>query len=111
VKPAAARTRPPSHADSSARTTVVPTAITGRPSARAASTAAAVSAGTRNGSGYIGWLSTSSASTARLDTPACWTRGAIRTPRAASAATTRGVNGRAAEGISALPGTSEKTVW
>jgi S-adenosylmethionine:tRNA ribosyltransferase-isomerase len=50
VNPAAGRTRSPSHADSSARTTVVPTATTCRSSFRAAFTASAVASGTANGS-------------------------------------------------------------
>ena len=41
----------------------------------------------------------------------CRTIGATRTPRAAGAASTRGVKGRAALGISALPGSVAKTVW
>jgi len=38
------------------------------------------------------------------DTPQCSVIGAIVTPRAARSVTTAGLNGRAALGISALPG-------
>ena len=41
----------------------------------------------------------------------CKVSGATRTPRAASSVTSSAVNGRPALGISALPGSSEKTVW
>ena len=45
------------------------------------------------------------------DTPVCSVTGAIITPSATSLVTRLCVNGRAALGISALPGTSPKTVW
>ena len=45
------------------------------------------------------------------ETPACKSTGAKRTPRDTSSVTSRSVNGRAALGISALPGSHENTVW
>ena len=41
----------------------------------------------------------------------CRVSGATATPRLTSSVTTAGVNGRPAEGISALPGVMEKTDW
>ena len=105
VQPAAAATVPSAAATvSSARVTVVPTAITRPPRARAALTRAAVVAGTSKRSGYG-----RSPRSCEL-TPVCRTSGATPMP-APSRASTRGVNGRPALGISALPGTREKIVW
>ena len=41
----------------------------------------------------------------------CSVTGAIRMPRETSSATSAGVNGRPALGISALPGSRANTVW
>src|SRR5437867_1619293 len=99
------------HADSRARTTVVPTAMTRPPFACVRFTVFAVSGDTANGSGYRACPSTVSLSISRLETPV-WSRiGATRMPAFSSASRIRGVIGRAAEGISALPGTREKRVW
>ena len=87
---------------SSARTTVVPTAIT----RCAAWTASAVAAGTLEALRVRGL-----AALERRDTPQCRTTGATCTPRAFSASSTRRLNGRPALGISALPGSSAKIVW
>jgi len=65
----------------------------------------AVGGGTSYCSGY------GSSSASREDTPQCSVTGAIVTPRAARSVTTGGLNGRAALGISALPGWRPKTVW
>ena len=86
---------------SSARTTVVPTAIT----REASLTASAVAAETLKRSGY--GISPRSSE----ETPQCSVMSATRTPRAASASSTRRLNGRPALGISALPGSSAKIVW
>ena len=88
-------------ADSSARTTVVPTAIV----RFARLTAAAVPAGTRTRSGY-GCSPRSSE-----ETPVCRTTVATAIPRASSRSSTRALNGRPALGISALPGSPAKMVW
>ena len=45
------------------------------------------------------------------ETPVCRVIGAIWIPRATSVATRSEVNGRAADGISALPGRTPKTDW
>ena len=45
------------------------------------------------------------------ETPQCKVIGANVTPRATRSVTTAGLNGRAALGISALPGWRPKTVW
>ena len=45
------------------------------------------------------------------ETPVCRVTGAIWIPRATSVATRSEVNGRAADGISALPGRTPKTDW
>ena len=91
----------PSAADSSARTTVVPTAMT----RLAARTAASVPAGTRKRSGY-GRSPRSSD-----ETPVCSTTVATVMPRSSSISSTRSLNGRPALGISALPGSVAKIVW
>ncbi len=99
VQPSPAATLPSGEAAvSSARTTVVPTAITRPPAARVMFTSAAVAAGTSYRSGNGGsWRSGD-------DTPVCSVIGATATPRATSAQISSGVNGRPALGISALPG-------
>ena len=90
---------------SRARVQVVPTAITRRPAARVRLTRSAVGCGTSNHSG-------SGASPASSDaTPVCRVTGAIATPPATSLVTSSAVNGRAALGISALPGERANTVW
>ena len=106
VQPPAASTRPSTPAaDSIARVAVVPTATTRPPRDRAALTSAAVSAVTSNRSGC-------GASPASWDETPVWRRiGATRTPDRTSRVTSRLVNGRPALGISALPGSREKTVW
>ena len=78
-----ARTEPSWPAtDSSARVTVVPTAITRPPASRVALTSRAVASGTRNRSGCGGspgsWE----------DTPVCSTMGASVTPRVTRSVTT-----------------------
>ena len=45
------------------------------------------------------------------ETPVCSVIGASATPRETSRVTSPWVNGRPAEGISALPGRVAKTVW
>src|SRR5690606_10283733 len=110
VQPDRARTTPSAPAaDSSARTAVVPTAITRPPRSRVASTRHADSSGTANRSGYGGSCTSADA------TPVCSVTGANRTPRLTSSVTVRAVNGRAALGISALPAPSgdgsANTVW
>ena len=99
-------TRPPGTAAlSSARVQVVPTAITRRPAARVRFTRSAVAGGTSNHSG-------SGASPASSDaTPACSVTVASSTPAEISSVTRSAVNGRAALGISALPGERANTVW
>ncbi len=92
-------------ADSIARVAVVPTATTRRFRARAALTSAAVVSGTSNHSA----CGPSCASCD--DTPVCRVIGAKTTPRDTSAATSSALNGRAALGISALPGQRAKIVW
>ena len=98
VQPAEGTTRPLNAEDSSARTTVVPTATTRRPTERAELTSRAVAAGTTYSSGCGGscfsWLAT----------PVCSTSGAIVTPAARSRTSSAAVSGRPALGISALPG-------
>jgi hypothetical protein len=94
-----------SAADSSARTTVVPMAMTRPPAARVWFTRSAVVRGTFTRSGY------GSSSASREATPVCSTSGATSTPLATSRVMTSGVNGRPALGISALPGSVEYTFW
>jgi hypothetical protein len=84
----------PSPTDSSARTTVVPTAIT----RRAVVSSRAVAAGTSKYSGNGGSCRSGE------ETPACSVIGAIRIPRATRRVISSAVNGRPALGISALPG-------
>src|SRR6185312_4420548 len=92
-------------ADSSARTTVVPTAITRPPPWRASQIVWAVCSGTSYHSGNGGsWLSGE-------DTPACRVIGAMVTPRATRRLSNSRVNGRPALGISALPGLIAYTFW
>jgi hypothetical protein len=99
VQPDDARTSPePSAADSSARTTVVPTAITRRPVALARRTACAVASGTEYHSAYGGSLVSSE------DTPQCSRSVATSTPLGAIRPSTAGVSARPALGISTLPG-------
>jgi len=106
VQPAAGWTSPSGPtALSRARTTVVPAAITRPLSPRTWFTSRAVAGGTSNGSGY------GSSSSSSDETPVCSVIGAISTPLAASSVTVRGVNGRLALGISALPGVLANTVW
>ena len=110
VKPVRGRNPSGVHADSKALTTVVPTAITRSPFMCVRFTASAVSAEMAKGSGYIACASTVSVSISRLETPV-WSRmGAMRTPACSSCSRIRGVIGRAAEGISALPGMRENRV-
>ena len=106
VKPLPARSDPSGSATlSSARTTVVPTATTRPPRARASVTRRAVTSGTV-------YDSTGGASPASVeDTPVCRVTSATSTSRWASSASTCEVNGRPALGISALPGSRENTVW
>ena len=78
--------------------------MTRPPPARAALTSRAVVGGTAKRSGYGASPASSE------DTPACSVSGAMTIPRATSAVTSSGVNGRAALGISALPGCSAKIV-
>src|SRR2546428_1874580 len=111
VNPRLDRTPSGVHADSSARTTVVPIAMTRRPPSRVRFTRSAVADEASNGSGYTGCSSTLSVSISRLLTPE-WRRTDVnRTPAASSAARILGVIGRAAEGIYALPGTRENRLW
>ena len=88
-----------------ARVAVVPTAITRLPRRRAVLTRSAVGAPTENhsacGPSWASWE----------ETPVCRVIGAMITPRATSSATSSVLNGRAALGISALPGQSAKIVW
>ena len=85
--------------------TVVPTATTRPPPARTALTSRAVASDTSNRSGC-------GASPASCDdSPVCRVIGATATPRETSSVTRDRVNGRPAEGISALPGTVENTDW
>src|SRR4051794_10350117 len=106
VQPRMATTRPcSSAADSSARTTVVPTAITGWPVSRAALTASATADGTTNGSSYgRSWAS-------RLATPVWSVRVVKPIPDSARRPSTSGLNARPADGISAEPGSRAYTVW
>ena len=106
VQPRAARTRPVgSTADSSARTTVVPTATTRPPPARTALTWRAVDSGTSKRSAYGGSSASGDA------TPVCSVIGRTTTPPRRQRAHQSAVNGRPALGISALPGSRAKTVW
>ncbi len=85
--------------------TVVPTATTRPPRALVAFTASAVTAGTRK-------RSACGASPASCeDSPVCRVMGVTPTPLLISRVTRSVVNGRAADGISALPGSMPKTVW
>ena len=106
VSPLLARTRPPAAAAlSSALVLVVPTATTRRPAARVTFTRSAVAGGTENHSG-------SGASPVSSDaTPACSVTVASNIPAEISLVTSSAVNGRAALGISALPGERANTVW
>ena len=89
----------------SARVTVVPTATTRPPPARTALTSRAVASLTSN-------RSDCGASPASCeDSPVCSVIGVTATPRETSSVTRARVNGRPAEGISALPGTVENTDW
>src|SRR2546426_4123809 len=111
VNPCRGRTSSGVQADSRARTTVVPIAMTRWPPSRVRFTRSAVAAETSHGSGYTACCSTRSVSISRLLTPE-WRRTDVnRTPAASSAARILGVIGRAAEGISALPGTRENRLW
>ena len=84
---------------------MVPTATTRPPASRVARTAAAVAPGTANHSGC-------GASPASCDENPVWSvTGTTPMPRATSRVTRSGVKGRAALGISALPGRTENTVW
>jgi len=106
VQPRLSVTNPSaSAADSSARVTVVPTAITRPPEQRTSLTSRAVVAGTANRSG----CGPSPASCE--DTPVCKVIGAISTPAETSLVTSSVLNGRPALGISALPGIRPNTVW
>jgi hypothetical protein len=87
------------------RATVVPTTITGPPRDRTHDTSAAVVGGTRNRSAWGGSPASGE------DTPVCSTSGANSTPSVTRRVTSDGENGRAAEGISALPGSRANTVW
>ena len=69
------------------------------------STSSAVVAGTTNRSGYGGSPDSCD------DTPVCRVIGTNTTPAATSWATSSGVKPRAADGISALPGSRANTVW
>ena len=85
--------------------TVVPTATTRPPPARAALTSRAVEALTSK-------RSRCGASPASCEeTPVCSVIGVSATPSATSAVTSPEVKGRPAEGISALPGRVPKTLW
>ena len=90
---------------SSARTTVVPTAITRPPSALALATTRAVTGGTAKRSGYGRSCASGDA------TPVCSSTGTTSTPAVTSRVTSADVNGRPALGISALPGCTPNTVW
>ena len=106
VQPRAGLSRPSGPAaDSRARVTVVPTAITRPPASRVALTSRAVAAGTSNRSGCGG----SPASCE--DTPVCRVIGAKAIPRLIRSVTSSVLNGRPALGISALPGCRANTVW
>lgn len=106
VQPLAGCTAPSGvAADSSARATVVPTATTRPPAARALATRRAVAGGTSKRSGVGG------SGSSGLETPACRTIGATVTPRATNRTTNGVVKGRAALAISALPGCVPNTVW
>ena len=94
-----------SAADSSARTTVVPTATTLSPAWRVAFTSRAVAGETSNHSACGG----SPASCE--DSPAWRVIGATPIPVATRWVTSSEVNGLAALGISELPGRTAKTVW
>ena len=85
--------------------TVVPTATTRWPAPRAALTWRAVWSPTSSRSG----CGPSPASCD--DTPVWRVTGATEMPRATSRVISDAVNGRPAEGISALPGTVAKTDW
>jgi hypothetical protein len=106
VQPRAGAIEPSGRAaDSSARTAVVPTAITLPPVARVHVTSRAVAAGTRKRSGSGG-------SPRSWDETPVWSRtGATRIPRVTRLVTSSAVKGRPALGISALPGSFAKTVW
>ena len=88
-----------------ARVAVVPTAITRPPRALLPLTRWAVVSPTSNHSGC-------GASPASWeDNPVCKVIGAMITPCATKRATSSALNGRAALGISALPGCRAKIVW
>src|SRR5689334_13992673 len=106
VQPREAITRPErSTLDSSARTTVVPTATTRPPRDFARRTSSAVRTGTSYDSSY------GRSCASRLATPACSTSLARRTPRRRRHTSICRVNARPADGISADPGSSAYTVW
>ena len=92
-------------ADSSARVTVVPTAITRPPLSRVSLTSRAVAAGTSNRSACGG------SPASWEETPVCRVIGANAMPRLISSVTSSAVKGRPALGISALPGCRANTVW
>ena len=96
VQPRLATTYLPSTDDSIARVAVVPTAITRPPLSRAPLTTRALVGGTANHSGPGASLASCD------DTPVCSVTGASWTPAVTSRVTSRGVNGRPADAISAL---------
>src|SRR2546427_12724151 len=111
VNPRRGRTPSGVHADSSARTTVVPMAMTRWPPSRVRFTRSAVADETSNGSGYTACFSTWSVSVSRLLTPE-WRRPEVNpTLAASSACRIFGGVGRAAEGLAALPGPREHRLW
>ena len=83
----------------------MPTAITRPPRSRTHETSAAVVAGTRKRSAWGGSAASGD------DTPVCSRSGANSTPSVTRRVTKDEVNGRAADGISALPGSWANTVW
>ena len=101
VQPSPAVTVPSGRATvSTARTTVVPTAMTRPPHSRTAFTSLAVSRGTRKRSAY------GRSRRSCEETPVWSVIGATRTPSATSRVISSGVNGRPALAISALPGST-----
>jgi hypothetical protein len=106
VQPRAAMTNPSGRvADSMARVAVVPTAMIRWPRPWAALTSwAAVSLTSNHSAWGASWASCE-------DTPVCRVIGAKSTPRATNWVTSSALNGRAALGISALPGHRPKIVW
>ena len=99
-------------ADSSVRTTVVPTASTRPPCALVSSTARAVSSGRMQRSDSILWSSKSCARTGvKVPAPTWRVRRARRAPVPRMAPSSSSLRCRPAVGAATAPGRSAKTVW